>query len=374
MSASDDAKRTLPPPFPLSHHGDVRLRHSVICSLAVTLVVACAKFEAAEEGTRSADDGGVVGPDGGPPPATEDCVDGRDDNGDGNPDCAEPTCLPHARCVPSPTTLGAWEGYTTLVHDGGPCPPELPTSQDAFRADTDKPTCAVCTCEAKTTCDQQVSVAQSHFDCNQGVLPVDVTPNVCRAVTDPAGGPAVAWLVPATGGTTCAVVTSGETVRPSAKYHTVKVCSGAGRFGIGCPAGEVCAKRTKLCVSRAVEPGTRAECPPAFPIAEIVLPAGGDPDAAFNDDRDCTPCKCGPAVGGSCNRKLALFGQAGCSAQPGPTVTSGSCQQASCTGNGCKSVLLTVTPQPGTCGKGESAPKGGVTLGVAGRQFCCNAP
>ena len=341
----------------------------MVCSIAITLVVACAKFEAADEpGTSSGS-----GPDGGPPPAAEDCVDGRDENGDGNPDCAEPTCLPHARCVPSPTTLGAWEGYTTLVDGGGACPPELPTAEDAFRADAERPQCATCTCEPKTSCDAAVLVAQGPIDCQQGLLPFEATPGVCRAVPKPAGGSATAWSVPSTGGTTCAAVTSGTTVAPSAKYRPVKVCSGVGRFGVGCPVGQVCAKREKLCVSKAVPPGTREACPPEFPIAEMVLPKDADPEGGFVDTRGCSACSCAPATGGGCDRTLALFGQAGCSAAADPTIKNKTYERASCPG-GCNSALLTVTARPGTCGKGLSEATGGVALTVAGRQYCCNAP
>lgn len=349
---------------------NVRLHRSFASFGAVTLIVACAKFEAADEGPGTGPDGGS---DGGPPPAAEDCVDGRDENGDGNPDCAEPTCLPHARCVPSPTTLGAWEGYSTLV-DEGPCPSELPTSVDAFRADTDKPQCGACSCEAKTSCDMPVIVTEGAIDCQQGLLTFEATPDQCSTISKTALGYATRWSVPSTGGTTCAAITSGETVMPTAKYRPVKVCTGVGRFGVGCPTGQVCAKRTKLCVSKAVEADTREVCPPDFPIAEIVLPKDGDPEAAFVDDRSCTACTCAPAIGGGCDRTLALYGQNGCGGAAGPVVKSGSCETASCGGGGCNSGRLTVTARPGTCGKGQAAPKGGVKLTSAGRQYCCNAP
>lgn len=339
------------------------------------MLVACAKFEAAEEGSSSGTSGtsgGGASTDAGPPPAAEDCFDGRDENGDGNPDCAEPTCAPHARCVPSPTTLGAWEGYSTLVDDGA-CPAELPASEEAFRADPDKPKCAACSCEAKTNCDVPVSITQSPFSCQEGILPFEATPDLCRNIPKPAGGAASSWLVPSTGATTCAAVTSGETVIPSAKFRAVKVCTGPGRFGVGCPAGQACAKRIKLCVSKAIEAGARVACPPDFPIAELVLPKGGDPESAFVDTRTCTACKCGPATGGACDRTLTLYGQNGCAGAAGPAVKSGACETASC-GNGCNSGLLTVVARPGTCGKGESEARGTVNLATTGRQYCCNAP
>lgn len=112
-------------------------RSGLLLSSMVFVAVACSSFSATEEQP------GGVGADGGsgPSPANEDCLDGRDDNGDGAGDCADPSCAPYVHCVPAVDAPSGWEGYSSIVASGA-CPPDMPTGDDAWQADDTKPTCA----------------------------------------------------------------------------------------------------------------------------------------------------------------------------------------------------------------------------------------
>lgn len=351
------------------------MKSAVLASVVCFVVAACSSFEAAEppgstSGGRPGSSGGA-GADAGPPPANEDCLDGRDDNGDGSGDCADPSCAPYVHCVAAPDAMPGWEGYATLV-TAGDCPPEIPAGEDAWQADGAKPACAKCECQANVDCSGDVSVTESPFaGCSQGTLAASFSGTSCAPIPVPAGGAAKYWAVPANGTSSCQVVETGATTLPATKHQPVRVCTGA-KLGVGCPAGQVCAKRssTPLCVARPVTAGADTTCPTAFPVAHVVAPKSADPDVAFTDDRACSPCTCTSTKGGRCNRVLSLFSDANCGTLAA-TAQSGLCINAVCNG-GCDSGRMEATAVPGTCAASGGAASGGVTLAVNGRQYCCD--
>lgn len=313
-----------------------------------------------------------LGPDGGPPPAAEDCLDGRDDNNDGTTDCEEPTCGPYVRCVPDPSAVPGWSGYSTVTTEPA-CPPEIPGSTDVWEANNRPASCPLCQCTAKGVCGTSVSVAESIAAGCMTITPFSVDLNgSCQPVPAGAGGNGNHWQMNDPGSGACVAADAGAPVQPAA-HHAAHACSAA-RLGGGCPSGQVCAKRGApgLCVSRASGSGPAAQCPAQFPIAHLTVPQTTDPAAAFVDRRACSTCSCGGTPsGGACTVTLSLYSDTNCGTFKG-TVVSGGCNPLSCGATACKGATATVAYTPGTCTAAGGAPSGTVELASPGTQYCCD--
>lgn len=227
-------------------------------------------------------------------------------------------------------------------------------------------------CTPKVDCSGDVSVTESPFaGCSQGTLAASFRGNDCAPIPVPAGGAAKYWSIPSLGTSSCEVTETGTTSLPPTKHRPVRVCGGA-KLGTGCPAGQVCVKRTDapFCIARPVAADAHVGCPTAFPVARLVAPKGIDPETAFADTRSCEACACTSTKAGSCNRVLSLFTDGACGT-PAGTAESGACRNVVCNG-GCDSGRIEATAVPGTCSATGGLPSGAVTLAVSGRQYCCD--
>jgi hypothetical protein len=184
--------------------------------------------------------------------AEANCFDGLDDNRDGRPDCADPTCGAIAGCV-APLPVG-WAGYAAVYDDAAA---SAPTCANPFTTDlgpghdglsAPAATCSACTC---------------------GV---------------PSGG-------------ACANSGGAATV-PAVTWRNVGVaCASSVAAAIGCTGANVCQPRASspflhgLCIHQAGD----LACPTgtAFTDRHVFF-------STVTDTRGCTACACGPAAGGSC--------------------------------------------------------------------------
>lgn len=88
--------------------------------------------------------------------AEVDCSDGLDDNGDGKPDCADPTCANVVACVPA--IPAGWTGYTVFYEgtaaSAPSCSAPYATAQPLAHDGLDAPdaTCSPCICSGSGIC------------------------------------------------------------------------------------------------------------------------------------------------------------------------------------------------------------------------------
>jgi hypothetical protein len=213
------------------------------------LVVLCA-VAACGGGHGSDKADAVIGPE-------ANCFDGLDDNGDGNPDCADPSCASLAVCVPQ--VPAGWAGYTALYEGTSPgpsaCAEPYPTMVAAGNADPmgAPAACTACSCGA------------------------------------PAGG-----VCPAAG---------GMAITQAATW---------GRYGVACermPDAAAGCTTADSCVPRSPTALTAGIC--IHHDGDIPCPSSRFSDrhvlyGMLADTRACTACSCGVPMGGAC---LASGGQ-----------------------------------------------------------------
>ena len=254
---------------------------------------ACAPYRCTGSGKNSctvpADcvPGYVCSPGGTCVPATEDCMNGIDDDGNGLVDCADPACNAGYMCVPTPPSGFTGPGE---VYDGtGPSPPcDSLYTKDYFTgyATPQCPaTCSPCTCGAPggVTCgDPRISSGTG--TCPK---PVDsVTPGVCATVSLPSGDMFVT-LAGQASGRSCAP--TGGTV-PPITWNTGHLCGANATGGKGCANG--------VCWPKPNSPFLPQAC--VFASGDLSCPATGYTvkrsyydSEKVSDARACSACGCG---------------------------------------------------------------------------------
>jgi hypothetical protein len=240
-------------------------------------------------------------------PVAEDCFNGKDDDCDGKPDCADTDCTPTAICVPRVSgSVG------TTVDGMGACPAGFNTNptQVSGNLGGGGTSCASgCRCGTGTTsCKADLYTHPDQASCGQNtggkyvatlsttdpeecVIPDTNTSNVYGARLTP-------WVV-----STTACPPSGAPVKPTPVWGKQLRFCGADRFnaaaGNGCQTGWVCAPKGAPGRSCALfdAPGG---CPsPA--VAELVYTGG------FTDNRTCAACSC-PQSGATCDNIYVKMG------------------------------------------------------------------
>ena len=346
---------------------------------------------------------GGTGGSGGMPP-TEDCFTVGDEDGDSLSDCADPECDVDLECIPS-IPVG-WGGFGVVALYNGsastdPACPDGTTSQvhlgsgDLINTGA---TCTSCTCGSPAWGGCELDDYTVGTAGLQGVRTRNVTCATPAAgaltdlsVPDPWSGTCSA-LNTATGGLTCGTMPSGP-CNTSIQANLARPIDGTCLAGGGEPNGgiptftnarkacetldlEGCAG-SERCVARFAAPFEERAC--IGKVGDVVCPAGfpsrtvshGD----VSDTRDCSPCGCANATGGTCKLTMSLFTDAACASPVGmmTTVESGACTDLS--GNPTiagKTALVTQAPTGGACAvvAGGGVPSGTVTP-TDPTTFCC---
>lgn len=342
--------------------------------------------------------GGDIGP--------EDCLNGVDDNGDGDVDCADSKCGDF-RCVSA--IPEAWAGYFVLF-DGPPgmdpdCPASFPGTVNSFLGNGSldaPPAMCNCSCLAPTgqTCNAPTKV--TIYDATLNANCSELVPDGINCFAEPALGPAngscfdtsilaSSSTCGANGGATCSMGTSpcnvsavvaaptvtggacaavsGAPTVPNASWMNLgRGCGDPVAFGQGCNGTQVCLPRPEppyesgVCISMAGD----HDCPPgAFAEKHVFF-------EDFTDTRACTPCACGAPTGSTCSMTVTLYSAATCTA-PTATFPAGGC--ANLTGNPAirgRRLTLNQGPSGGSCSSSPSGgqPSGAATPSVA-TTFCC---
>lgn len=352
--------------------------------------------------TTSSTGGGGTGGDIG----AEDCLNGMDDNGDGDIDCADAKCGAFSCVSAVPAT---WTGHFFLF-DGPPgmdpdCPASFPGTTNAFLGngslDAPAATCSACSCGAPTgqTCVTPVEVmlqdAALNVNCGEAVpgsincvgglalgpangscftdmfyLPGQSTCGVnggamCSMGSSPCNVSTVT-TAPTVAGGTCAVG-GGVPSLPGASWTNLgRGCGDPVAAGQGCNGAQVCLPKpdapyeSGVCISK---DGDNA-CPPgAFAEKHVFY-------QEFTDMRGCTPCSCGGAAGSTCAVNVQLYSDNACINETA-SFAAGSCDNL--TGNpDVRGRRLTTTQPPtgGACPPAGGQPTGGTTP-MTPTTFCC---
>lgn len=330
--------------------------------------------------------------DGGPP-AGDAGLDADLDAPDGDPPDAAKFCP--GECIAAAPVGWSAPVYVAVQPAAAPvpaCPGEAPVSSPLLHAGLVSPpaACGACSCDPPTgTCALPTTFTASATACSGGVgttwsfdPPVAWAEGVCtNSNAVPAAscspGPCVKSLTAgplAVADEPCGAVTAAPDLpSPPPSWETsVLACTSAAAFACADPA-EACSpipragvpEGFKICVSR---DGDWA-CPAPFPDKIGVA-------AAFEDQRGCSPCTCGPAAGSFCDAHLHVYADDACATEVLGDVPIGS-TGAPCfdliatpgTGLGSKSVDK-VKYHPGACGAGGGEPTG-AAVPAGSATFCC---
>jgi hypothetical protein len=298
----------------------------------------------------------------------EDCLDGCDNDADGDVDCADADCGDFL-CVPA--FPAGWDGPAVLSDSGTqpacPAPFDDGTSRVGEEIGTIPPATCTCSCAAAAggVCAGSVTLLKyTTSDCSDApsTLFIPAEPTCSGMIPNIAAGKAT--LTPTVG--TCApsgAVTTTDVEKPERAF-----CAAA-RSGGGCGDG-VCVPRPKagfedrICV---IEPGEVA-CTGADYAVRTVVYSGG-----IDDQRVCPDCGCGAPTGASCNGLVTLYTNGSCTAPFGGVFLTGSCDGlptlSSPTGSNYKITSIT----QGTCAPAElNPPVVGEVVGTDAVTICCS--
>lgn len=295
----------------------------------------------------------------------EDCLDGKDDDGDGKADCADPKCAAGFACSP-PLQQGMFAGPAWLF-DGADgqapsCGGQLPQLvYEGHRDLVSTPAvCGKCTCDAATgTCNLGNLKMYTDGSCQQaaGQAPLAAA-NQCNDVNAFNANSYIA-APPTFAGGSCQPNQPGLS-KPAPSWGTKGVlCQGA-TSQAGCAPGGVCTPRpvapfgATLCVWAA---GDQA-CPAGYPDKHSFWDG-------YTDTRDCSICACGQP-NATCTATTTLYDKQSCQGKFGNVADDGQCHQV-----GNASRMRTQVTVTGTCAPSGGAPTGTVIEGPARTTVCC---
>ncbi|WP_433932997.1 hypothetical protein AB3662_02340 [Sorangium cellulosum] len=239
----------------------------------------------------------------------EQCLNGDDDDRDGEVDCADDDCGGFT-CVAVPE---GWQGPGILY--AGPaaadvdCPADFPTRVDVGGRDpVDEPaTCSPCSCGAPDVeCEAPAVTVYGDSGCGGASVTLPVRSEDCNNLGGDFQPGSYSGEAPDVDSATCAA-SGGEATLPPPRFGTEGVVCAPGPDAGGCAAGEACAPRELdapfeqgACIWREGE----RRCPEEFGERHVFA-------SSVIDDRGCTRCTC-DASGVSCAATLTLFERSGC--------------------------------------------------------------
>lgn len=226
-------------------------------------------------------------------PNSEDCVNGFDDDGNGETDCADAACANQFECVPA-IPAGFSEIVTMAVTAYGE-PVELcpdGTERKLYYQNAAKDKCDGCSCDTSAmTCTAAPLFVSSFFNttCTQLKSIGPLNPGQCAQT---AGGSLIAKNGPTATGS-CQIQMIESPLLPPMET-VVSTCSVTAQGGQGCGMGETCVPRGAIEGAEylCLEKTGHQTCPNDWPVAIHVF-------NSFTDDRQgCSPCSCTSSCSG----------------------------------------------------------------------------
>ncbi|HEY0467070.1 MAG TPA: hypothetical protein VGC79_22870 [Polyangiaceae bacterium] len=218
----------------------------------------------------------------------EDCFNGKDDDGDGEIDCADSDCDAGAACVP------ASYAYGTQIDNGAACPAGFQGAATPLYGGLDAgPGCSGCGCKPTTTDCGPVRVDVYQSQSCPGSSPIasltleQISSACTRLSTTASGWNNFVWTpLP-----NFKCENTGKATLATAKWTTETTFCAASIAGGGCNAGEVCVPTARPGFSSFLASGDKP-CPATFPLKQTLY-------SGLTDGRACK-CSC-EALGGSCD-------------------------------------------------------------------------
>jgi len=296
----------------------------------------------------------------------EDCLNGVDDDNDGDVDCADTECSVGYTCATAP---GGWNGPVALfegasAQDPG-CSGDFPGDEYmGHQGLVPEPAmCSQCTCAAPNVNCVLSPIAFGDATCGAAYnIEFPANAGQCMGISVPAmtmGASADAPMAFPSGACTASNVT---VTRPPPSWQNVgRTCSAVAE-GKGCPSsGASCVPKPQapfasgLCVYRS----GNLPCPAGFSQKHVF-------DDGVNDNRDCSPCQCG-SPSATCTATTSIYNGANCGGSPNATVPNdGSCAAVSGGGSMKATVSSTVS-----CPASGGQPTGSISAGFKKTTVCC---
>lgn len=305
-------------------------------------------------------------PDAAPPGDTEDCDNGRDDDGDGDIDCADADCT-RSLCVPG--APDGFEGpFLTFIggSDAPGCSGAYPGEGPSGGVGVVAPpaSCSACSCASTSDACATYLDARAGGDASCGGGCSNTVSEACAAKPWPClGGASTARVqatVPASAGA-CTPSAQDADVAPATFAQHARTCAPDRELARdGCGQSELCAPGTPFDGAYCVARSGAHDCPDGAYSERRVFYR----DIA--DTRGCTECACER----DCDYALALYpdADATCSGSPaatlaisGPTTAeaTSACEAAPVGAGDTLRVSFSVT------GSGACAASGGAATGSA---------
>jgi len=272
----------------------------------------------------SAGRGGTGGlPDGG----IEDCMNGRDDDGDNLLDCADPNCNAGFTCTPVPPA--GWVGPFALWQ-GTSAPSPTVCSDNGFQQvvgrafagiAADPAVCAGCVCGSPVdvACPEARIGFSTAATCTGALTELTIPSNVCHPFLLPIDARGVRWVSSLPQGGSCEPGTNGVSTVPPVRWSRQAAACYNPAPGGGCSTGS-CQPRptaplgTGTCIGQVGE----LACPSQYPQRSVYY-------FGMQDTRGCAECSCASPSGASCSGQLLVASDSICSADRATVRTIGSC-------------------------------------------------
>lgn len=303
--------------------------------------------------------GFVCGPGGLCVQPRENCMNGVDDDNDGQVDCADPDCQPGFTCVPAVPTgfmgpVALAEGAT--LADLPACPGDHPTERFGGWSPPECPsTCGDCTCAQpkSVTCgNPRISLAFTpEFNrpsCLQ--IPAELPRDCLSFEKSIENYNTLAVFNGQASGGSCAPIGGAVNKGPVTWKTAGRVCGSTAGGGAGCPAGHICwpqapaPYRSQACVfgeGNLACPGTGyAEKHDYFRTQDV------------NDTRDCVSnCICGDPTDVVCKAAIGIFAKN----KDGLVCNADSLKEEGTTPMSCQKLTFNI----GSIGHKPASPSGG---------------
>lgn len=320
--------------------------------------------------------GGVSGMNTGGGSGSENCLDGKDNNGNNLIDCADPACQSGFECAPP--VPGGWQGYYRLFQQKNNAAALAPSACP----DGSQPT-RMFTTPAQASCSQCQCGALTGAQCRSAQLQCTIKVQDCSSGLQD-------WTAAVPDGNSCykngkpnvlscqsnspPVANSGSCQPSGGTYQNQKhlfdglvdVCNRSPSGG-GCSPGQACVQRTTGTYAGAlcIRSDGDVKCPSSWATTRIVAYQSGV------DQRGCTPCRCTTDSSESCSpAAYTFFDYDGCYGTQ-ISVTGGCVDLSSLVDLGTWGARLTSAPVvTGSCTVSGGNSTGSVQVqGTA--TFCC---
>lgn len=309
----------------------------------------------------------------------EDCLDGADNDGDGDTDCADSECSPDFECVP-PVPAG-WQGHFHVSRTDHPTPPPAcdgGSNPAVFFAGPAGPAeCSACSCGALqgATCSApQLSCWAGSTSCSGSAT--DWTPALADGQCHKPGN-----LLGFSQTLSCSITAPSQVIDkgscapsgvdfPNKETWQNQVGACDLPEGGGCGGAQACVPKAAgapaeaLCISKAGD----VDCPAGPYSQKAVTFTGG------TDERSCSACTCGDGDSACNGGSYTVYDpdQCGNNGNENPaTISSASCQNVSSLLDFGTWSMKGTLPQPqGACPPDGGSPQGQVQVDGP-VTFCC---